>query len=79
MIEEVGYLDSEKIEQEVVAVAEELVRGNADVKMILLECSMLPPYGPAVQEAVQLLVFDFVTMINYVYSALIKQRVSGYM
>jgi len=78
-IDEVGYLDSEKVEQEVVSVALELVRRDADVKMILLECSLLPPYGAAVQEAVQLPVFDFVTMINYVHSAMVKKRFTGHM
>jgi Asp/Glu/hydantoin racemase len=78
-IDEVGYLDSEKVEQEVVSVALELVRRDADVKMILLECSLLPPYGAAVQEEVQLPVFDFVTMINYVHSAMVKKRFTGHM
>jgi Asp/Glu/hydantoin racemase len=78
-IDEVGHLDSQKVEQEVVAVAQELVRGDTAVKMILLECSLLPPYGAAVQEAVGLPVFDFVTMINYVHSALVKRRFTGHM
>jgi Asp/Glu/hydantoin racemase len=78
-IDEVGYLDSQKVEEEVVGVAQELVSQNADVRMILLECSLLPPYGAAVQEAVQLPVFDFVTMIDYVHSALVKKRFTGHL
>jgi len=32
-----------------------------------------------VQEAVYLPVFDFITMINYVYSAVVKKEFQGFM
>ena len=72
-------LDPEKIEPEVVGAAQYLVGENEGVKAILLECSDLPPYAAAVQEAVHLPVFDFVTMINYVFSALVRRRFDGFM
>ncbi|HIH78103.1 MAG TPA: hypothetical protein HA341_04165 [Halobacteria archaeon] len=56
-----------------------MVNDEPTIKAILLECSDLPPYGRAVQEAVALPVFDFVTMINYVYSGLVKKRYEGIM
>ncbi len=77
--EEIGWLDEEKVEKEVVSVAQEMIREESKVKMLLLECACLPPYGAAVQEAVHLPVFDFITMINYVYSAVVKKRFSGFM
>jgi Asp/Glu/hydantoin racemase len=79
VIKEEGLLDSQKIEQEVVSVAEEMVAQDSKVKIILLECSMLPPYAAAVQEAVNLPVFDFVTMIRYVFSAVVQRRYRGFM
>jgi Asp/Glu/hydantoin racemase len=79
VIKEEGLLDAGKIEAEVVAEARQLVAGNPAVGAILLECSMLPPYGAAVQEAVGLPVFDFVTMIDYVFSAVVKKRYQGFM
>lgn len=79
IIEEVGWLDSEKVEKEVVSAAKEMVKEDSKIKVILLECSCLPPYGAAVQEAVNLPVFDFVTMINYVYSAVVKKKYEGFM
>jgi hypothetical protein len=79
VIEEQGLLDSQKIEQEVVSVAKEMTAQDPQVKIMLLECSMLPPYAAAVQEAVGLPVFDFVTMINYVFSAVVRQRYQGFM
>ena len=79
IIEEVGWLDSEKVEKEVVSAAKEMVKEDPRIKVILLECSDLPPYGVAVQEAVNLPVFDFITMINYVYSAVVKKKYEGFM
>ena len=77
-IEETGSLDAVAVEKEVVTVAGELVAENPRIRAILLECSLLPPYGAAVQDAVNLPVFDYITMINFVFSAVIKQRYIGF-
>ncbi|SMP60281.1 aspartate/glutamate racemase family protein [Anoxynatronum buryatiense] len=72
-IEETGLLDVKRVEEEVAAAAVALVKEDPAVKIILLECSVLPPYAPAVQRAVGLPVFDFVTMIHYVFSAVVRE------
>jgi len=77
--EQVGWLDFEKVEKEVISTAKEMVKEDPRIRTILLECAALPPYGAAVQEALNLPVFDFVTMINYVYSAVIKKKYEGFM
>jgi hypothetical protein len=74
VIEETGVLDSEKVEMEAVSIAREMVEDEPKVGALLLECSCLPPYGRAIQKAVGLPVFDYVTMINYVHSAQVKDR-----
>jgi hypothetical protein len=74
---EKGSLDFDKVEQEVVQVTRDLVEANDDVKAILFECTDLPPYAAAVQEAVGLPVFDFSTLVNYVFSALVRKRFDG--
>lgn len=79
IIEERGLLDAEKMEAEVVSLARELAAEDPSVRIILLECSVLPPYGAAIQEALGLPVFDFVTMINYVFSGVVKTRFEGFM
>jgi aspartate/glutamate racemase len=79
VLEEKGSLDSSKIEQEVVQVAKKLVASNPDVGAILLECSDLPPYAKAIQQAVDLPVFDFFTMINYVHTACVRLPFQGFM
>lgn len=72
-----GVLDFEKVEAEVVAVARELVAHNPDVRSILFECTDLPPYAAAVQEAVGLPIFDVTTLISHVASALVRKPFVG--
>lgn len=67
-----GRLEVEKVAAEVVAQARRMVTEDPAVRAILLECSNLPPYAAAVQEAVDLPVYDFVTMLHYVRSALTR-------
>lgn len=76
---EKGTLDSDQIQHEVVEVAEQMVYKDPDIAVILLECSDLPPYAAAVQAAVNRPVFDFITMIQYVHSALVRRPFNGFM
>ena len=75
---EVGELDFEKVEAEVVEVTRDLVAQNDNIRAILFECTDLPPYAAATQAAVNLPVFDFSTMINYVFSSLVRNRFQGF-
>ncbi|MDX8466898.1 aspartate/glutamate racemase family protein [Mesorhizobium sp. VK23B] len=73
----IGELDDEGIRTGIVSVAQDLVSQYPDVGSILLECSDLPPYAHAVQEATGLPVFDFITMINHVHESLSRTRYTG--
>ena len=64
--------------QELVEGAKSLVKEHPEIGAILLECSDMPPYAAAVQNAVNLPVFDFTTMINWVCSSVLKNPVGGY-
>ena len=79
VMEEKGTLDSDLITEETVKVALEMIEEHPNMGTILLECSMLPPYSKAVQEAAGLPVFDFNTMINYMQSGTHQKSYSGYM
>jgi len=74
VIDEIGTLDSDGIREEVIAAAKELIAAHPEIKVFLMECSMLPPYSEALQRATGLPVYDFLTMIDYVYSAIVKKR-----
>jgi hypothetical protein len=72
-----GEFDAGKIEQEVVESATQLVAEHPDTGAILLECSDMPPFAAAVQRAVRLPVFDFITMINWVHQAVAQRGYEG--
>ena len=69
----------EKLRNEIVKVASNLVKEHPEVGAIVLECTQLPPYAKAIQKAVNLPVFDIVTLTNMVYSAVIREDFSGIM
>lgn len=77
IIEEVGILEPEKIKKEVVNTAVQLTENHQEIDLILLECSVLPPYSKAVQKATGLPVFDYITMINYIYSTVVQKNYNG--
>jgi hypothetical protein len=78
-IEETGNLEKDAVEAEVLAAARRLVDEHRAVRAILLECSLLPPYAAAVQAAVHLPVFDYITMIDFVFRAVVRKTYVGFM
>jgi hypothetical protein len=77
-IEEEGTLDSAKVEAEVLEAGRSLLARDRAVRALLLECSLLPPYAAALQAAVQVPVFDYITMINFVFSAVVQKPYMGF-
>lgn len=71
-------LDPDVIEAEVVDVAKRMQRERPELGAILIECSLLPPYAKAVQDATGLPVFDFLTMIDYHQKAAHRGSYTGY-
>ena len=74
-----GQYNSAKIEQELVSLASKLVKDNPDIGAILLECSDMPPYSWSIQKSVNLPVFDFITMINWIHDAAVRRPFAGFM
>ena len=73
-----GHFNSSKLEEELVRLVKRFTKNHPDVRAILLECSDMPPYARAIQDAVRLPVFDFITMINWVYSAVVRRPFAGF-
>ena len=67
------------MEAEVVEVAQRLVKNHSDIGAIVFECSDLPPFAAAAQEAVNLPIFDFITLTNMIYQAVVQRRYVGFM
>jgi aspartate/glutamate racemase len=74
-----GGFNSHRLEQEVVTHVKRFVIDHPEVGAILLQCSDLPPYAWAIQNAVQLPVFDMTTLINWVYQAVVREPFSGHL
>jgi len=73
-----GSFNSYEIEQQLVELVKQLVNNNPDMGAILLECSDMPPYAWAIQNAVKLPVFDFTTLINWVYNTVVRRPFAGF-
>lgn len=71
--------DNEIARQEIVEGALEMIKENDDIGAILLECSDMPPYAADIQAATQLPVFDFITLIKWLHSAVMQKPYSGWM
>lgn len=78
ILDEEPLLDSELIEQEVTGTARALVASHPEVGALLLECSNLPPYAHAVQQAVERPVFDFITMLDMFHAASFHKPFCGF-
>ena len=74
-----GSFDNAKVRAELIALASGLIQENPDIGAILLECSDMPPYAAAIQTAVNLPVFDFITLINFVHQAVAQKPYYGFM
>lgn len=79
MLDNAFMMNVDKARAENVKVAKELIKENPDVGAIVLECTNMPPYAKAIQEAVQLPVFDIFTLTDMVYNSLVKSEITGYM
>lgn len=65
-VKESKALDVEIVCNKVVERAKKMVEENTDIRAIVLECTVMPPYANAIQDAVQLPVYDITTFANYV-------------
>lgn len=72
-----GHLDSGALERELVELAGGLVQSHPDIGALLLECSDMPPYAWAIQEALRIPVFDYTTMIRWVHAAVVRRPFRG--
>ncbi len=72
-------LEIAKLEEEITSVAESLVRENPDVGALVLECTDMPPFAHLIQKALNLPVFDLITLTNMVYNAVVRRSYQGIM
>lgn len=66
-------LDADRLEREVLAVADRLAAANADLGALVVECTDLVPFAHAVQARLRLPVFDIVTLTETVHASLTRR------
>lgn len=73
------HLDVEAATADFVNVATQMVKEHPDIGAFVFECTNMPPFTKAVQEATGLPVFDVVNLIRYVHDAIVSPGYIGYM
>ena len=76
---ETGRFNPKKLEKELVDLAKKMVKENPDVGAIVLECTEFPPYAYAIQDAVRLNIWDFVTMTKFMHAGAMQKPYTGWM
>lgn len=71
-----GSVDEDRVRAEAVQAAVELATAG-DLGAILLECSELPPYAAAIQQATGLPTYDFITLIDYFHAVVSRSAYRG--
>lgn len=73
-----GQFSSRRLEEELVKLAKQLVSDNPEMGALLIECTDMPPYAWAIQDAIKLPVFDYVTLINWINLACVRKPFGGF-
>jgi hypothetical protein len=73
-----GHLNPGAFEPELIKIAADMVKKHPEVGAIVIECANLPPYAHSIQRATRLPVFDFTTLINWIYSAVVRRPFPGW-
>jgi hypothetical protein len=77
VIERNAVYDAAAIQAETLAAAAALVRAQPRLRALLLECTNLPPFAPALRRAFALPVFDVVTMGCWFHAGLSQPALIG--
>jgi hypothetical protein len=78
ILNDTGQFNSFTLEKELVEVSRQFVSNNPDVGAILLSCSDIATYAWSIQNAVKLPVFDYTTLINWVYTGIVRYPFTGF-
>jgi len=74
----IGEFNSRKLEHEVVELVKQFVYDHPEIGALLIQCSDLPPYALAIQDAVKLPVFDMNSLIEWVHHAIVRRPYQGF-
>ena len=73
-----GAYNPVKFEQDVLAGTKRLLKKDPDIAVILLECTELSPHAHAVQRLVNMPVWDYTSLTNWIYSGTVRRPFVGH-
>ncbi len=76
--EEAGEFDGEKVRDELVQLAVKTKKEHPEIGAFLMECTDIPPYTAAIQEAVNLPIFDATTMVKFLCNTVTQRHYGGF-
>nr|WP_246019683.1 aspartate/glutamate racemase family protein [Bacilliculturomica massiliensis] len=79
IIDDTGMFNNEGVKKEMAGKALEMVQEHPEIGAFLLECTEMPPYAHLIQAATQRPVYDFITLINWMFSGVCRAPFSGWM
>ena len=77
LLQDLPTLDEADARSQVLAAAQRLLARQPQIDTLVLECTNLPPYAPALRAATGLVVLDVVTLLNARMAALTAHAASG--
>ncbi|MEY4268064.1 MAG: hypothetical protein RIS90_2599 [Pseudomonadota bacterium] len=72
-------MDLAKLRDEVVGIAEELVRQRPALAAIVLECTTLPSFAADIEAATGRPVFDYVAFVEFIHRSVLPRRYDGFL
>lgn len=73
-----GHYDFSEVRGEIVSIAKQMVHDHPDIGAILLECTDLPPFAADISAAVNLPVYDVMSMLNFAAGAVARKPYYGF-
>ncbi len=68
----------EKIEKDLVDLAQDFCRKHANMGALVLECSLMQPFARAIQRTIDIPVFSWGTLLDYAYSVVAHRDYYGH-
>ena len=75
---EVPEIHYAKAEKEIVETCKKFIRQHPDIGALMLECTGMQPFARAIQQAVDLPVFSWGTLLDYAYSVVSHREYYGH-
>jgi hypothetical protein len=78
VVGEVGIWDINEFEGELIGVAKDMLAEHPDIDSIVLECTEFPPVAHAMQEELQLPIWGYPDLVNWIQGGVVRRSFGGW-